>query len=152
MLTEALAKKAGRRKGDIRPRIVELVHRMNPQESMSVVYVRPGEGTSTGEAPAAMTTITGGITLADGVKSDFRLDTKDAESAKRLATSVSDGIKQIRDILPGLAALQPGVGRKEQEMIREMLETIKVAADGDAVAVTSTISKEWIEKNARKDQ
>jgi len=99
-----------------------------------------------------LTTITGGVVVADGVKGDLRLDAKDAESAKRLAAAIADGLTQVRNVLPGLAGLQPGIGRKEQDMIRDLLDTVKVAARGDAVAVTSTISKEWIEKNARKDQ
>jgi hypothetical protein len=149
-LLEALGKKGGR-KPAISPRVAELVGKMNPQETLSVVFVPPA-ALVTGGPAAGLTTITGGVAIADGVKTDVRIDTADAEAAKRLAGDVSDGLTRVKELLPGLAAFQPGVGRKEQEMIKEMLDTFKVAAKPDAVLITSTISKEMIEKNARKDQ
>jgi hypothetical protein len=149
-LTEAVAKKAGRTTV-IKPRVAELVGKVNPQETLSVVFVPPADFL-TGPAAGGLNTVTGGLTVSDGVTTDIKFDMKDAETAKRLAGEISDGVTRIKDLLPGLAAFQPGVGRKDQEMIKDMLDTFKIAAKPDSIQVTSTISKELIEKNARKDQ
>jgi hypothetical protein len=149
-LADAVAKKAGR-KPDVKPRMAELVGRIDPRETLSIVFAPPSELLAGGPA-AGLNTVTGGITVADGVKIDVRLDVQDAEASKRLAAEVTDGLTRVKELLPGLAGFQPGVGRKEQEMIKEMLDTIKVGGKPDAVIISSTISKELIEKNARKDQ
>lgn len=149
-LVETLAKKGGR-KSALNPRVAELLDKADPRQTLSIVFVPPAAAVAGGDA-AGLKTVTGGITVADGVKSDVRLDTADADAAKRIAGHVTEGLDRVRQLLPGLVAIQPGVGRKEQEMIKEMLDTIKVSAKPDAVVITSTITRELIEKNARKDQ
>ncbi|HEY1381892.1 MAG TPA: hypothetical protein VGF55_34145, partial [Gemmataceae bacterium] len=84
-VSEAVAKKAGRRKAAVASRVIELVNRMDPRETLAVVFVPTGGPPATGAA-AGLTTITGGMTVADGVKTDLRLEAKDAESAKRLSS------------------------------------------------------------------
>jgi hypothetical protein len=150
-LAEAIAKRSSARKTALKPKVTELIGKIEPRESLSIVFVPPAELVAGGTA-AGLTSVTGGVTVAEGVKTDVRLDVKDAESAKRLATDVGEGLTRIKELLPGLASFQPGVGRKEQEMIKEMLDTFKVTTKADAVLITSTISKELIDRNARKDQ
>jgi hypothetical protein len=149
-LVEALAKKGGR-KSALSPRVAELVGKMDARETLSVVFVPPA-ALLAGGAAAGLTTITGGVTVADGIKADVQVETADAEAAKRIAGHVTDGLTRVKELLPGLAAFQPGVGRKEQEMIKDMLDTIKVSVKPNAVAITCTISKDLFEKRARKDQ
>jgi len=148
-LTDALAKRSGSRKPNLKPRVAELIAAA-PKETLSVVFVPPaGFG---GESAAGLTSITGGVTFADAIKTDLKLTTKDAAAAKKLAGDINDGLTRIKELLPGLAAFQPGVGPKEQAMIKDVLDTFKATAAGDAVTLTSTISRELFEKNARKDQ
>jgi hypothetical protein len=148
-VTEVLAKKAGRRKTEIKPRIVELVGRIDPKETLSFVFVPPADFL-TGGPMNGLTTMTGGLTVTDGVKTDIRLDAKDAESAKLLADNVRDGLGKVREILPGLATLQLGLDRKDQDVIREMLESFKVTARPDGVTIAGAISKDQIDKIGRK--
>lgn len=150
-LTEAAAKRNSARKSVVKPRVIELLGKIETRETLSVVFVPSAELLAGGSA-AGLTGITGGVTVGDGVKTDVRIDVKDAEASKRLSGEVNDGFNRLKELLPGLAAFQPGVGRKEQEMFKEMLDTFKVAAKPDAVLITSTISKELIDKTARKDQ
>jgi hypothetical protein len=150
-LAEAVAKRSSARKAEIKPRVLELVGRIDPRETLSVVFVPPAELLAGGLA-AGLTGVTGGVTVAEGVNTEVRLDVKDAEASKRLSNDVTEGLTRVKELLPGLAAFQPGVGRREQEAIKEMLDTFKIVAKPDAVLITSTISKELIDKNSRKDQ
>ncbi len=148
-VTEALAKKSGRRKADITARVVDLVARIDPKETLSFVFV-PAANTLAGGPAAGLTTVTGGVTVADGIKTDIRLDAKDPESAKLLADNVRDGMGKVRDIFPGVAVMQLGLEHKDQDVIREMLDSFKVTQRRDVVTVLGSIPKELIEKIGRK--
>jgi hypothetical protein len=150
-LTEALAKKGGRRKSEVKPRVVELVDKIDPKESLSLVFV-PAAELLAGGPMSGLTTVTGGLTVADGIQTDIRLDTNDAISARLLADNVRDGWAKVRDILPGLATLELGIDAKDQDAIKEMVNSFKVTTRQDGVFVSSTIAKGLIEKFHRKDR
>src|SRR5205823_964226 len=60
-LVEAVAKKGGR-KAVVKPRVIELVGKLDPRETLSVVFVPPAELVAGGSA-AGLTTVTGGVTV-----------------------------------------------------------------------------------------
>jgi hypothetical protein len=147
-LTEALAKKAGRRKTELKPRIVELVGRMDPQVTLGVVFAPPALLVN-GSALNGLTTVTGGIAVADGIKTDLRFETKDADTAKTLGDTLRDSFVKVREILPGLVVSQFGLDHKDQDVIREMIDSFKVNVRADSVTITSTIPKELMKKKDR---
>jgi hypothetical protein len=144
-ITGALARKSGRARSDLKPRVAELIGRIDPKETLSVVFVLPA-GDSAGGATAGLTAITGGVTVGEGIATDVRLDTKDADSARLVADTVRDALAKVRDILPGLAALQLGLDRKGQDAIKEMVESFKISMRQNGIVITGNISKEMIEK------
>ena len=144
-VAEALTKRAGGRKADVKPRVVDLVGRMDPKVTLSVVYVPAGEPAAGGPT-SGLTTVTGGLTVTETIRTDIRLDAKDADAAKLLGDNVRDGLAKVRDILPGLAALQLGLDPKQQDAIRQMLLTFRVTTRPDGVTVSGLIPKELIEK------
>jgi hypothetical protein len=148
-VAEALTKRAGGRKADIKPRVVDLVGRIDPKETLSFVFVPPPD-LLTGGPLSGLVTVTGGVAVMDGIKTDIRLDAKDAESVKLLADNIRDGLGKVREILPALAVLQLGLDRRDQDVIREMLDTFKVATRPDGVTINGAISKEQIERLGRK--
>jgi hypothetical protein len=150
-LKEALGKKAGGRKSAVKKEVTELVAKINPKETASLVVVPPAELTA-GSPVAGLSTITGGVTVRDGVNTDILLATKDADSAKTLAQTINDALNQIKQILPVLAGQQPGFGPKEQALVKDLMDTFKATAKDSGVTIKSTISKEFIEKNSKKDQ
>ena len=148
-VSEALAKKAGRRTTEVKPRVIDLIGRTDPKESLSVVFVPPAELFAGGPLNG-LTTVTGGMTVADGVMTDVRIDTKDAQSARLVAETIRDGLAKVRDILPGLVVTQFGLDRQDQGVIRDMADTFKATVSQDAVVITSTISRELMQKLGRK--
>jgi hypothetical protein len=148
-VAEALTKRPGGRKADIKPRVVDLVGRIDPKEALSFVFVPPPDLLA-GWAIGGLTTMTGGVTVTDGVRTDIRIDTKDADGAKLLANFVRDGLGKVRDLLPALAVVQLGLERKDQDVIREMVDTFKVTMRPDGVVVSGAISKYLIDKIGRK--
>ena len=61
-----------------------LVGKINPKETLSLVVVPPAEMLA-GSPVDGLKTVTGGFTVAEGVKANILLSTKDADSAKSLA-------------------------------------------------------------------
>jgi hypothetical protein len=150
-LKEALAKKSGSRKPTVKKDVTELIEKINPKETASLVVVPPAELTAGGPV-AGLTTITGGVTVGDGVTTDILLATKDADSAKTLAQTINDALNQVKQLLPLFAGQQPGFGPKEQALVKDLMDTFKATAKDNGVGIKSTISKEFIEKNSKKDQ
>jgi hypothetical protein len=150
-LKDALAKKSGARKADVKKQVLDLIGQMSPQQTVTLVVVPPPEALA-GSPVAGLTDVTGGVTVSDGVKTEIKFATKDAEAAKTLAQLIEDGLNQAKLFIPAVAGSQPGFGPKEQAMVKEMMDSIKTTAKQDAVIVQSTISKEFIEKNSKKDQ
>jgi hypothetical protein len=150
-LQDAAARLASARKAELKPKVAELIGKMNAKETFSVVVVPPPDSITKG-AMMGLTTITGGITVSDGITGEFFLATKNAEAAKELAQSFEQGLTQMKQILPLIAGQQPGFGPKEQTLTRELLGTIKATARENGVSIKSTITKEFVERSARKDQ
>jgi hypothetical protein len=150
-LTEALAKRGGRRKTELKPRVVELVGRIDPTETLTVVFVPPAVLIN-GSPLDGLTTVTGGVAVVDGIKTDLRIDAKDAASAKKLADNAREALTKVRELLPALAVTQFGLESKDQDVIREMIDSFKVNLRQDSVIITSTIPKELVEKMGPKDR
>ena len=118
---------------------------MDPKETVSIVFVPAGEPAAGGPI-SGLTTVTGGLTVTETIKTDIRIDAKDADAAKLLGDNVRDGLAKVRDILPGLAALQLGLDPKQQDAIRQMLESFRVTTRPNGVTISGIISKELIQK------
>src|SRR5205085_12169341 len=89
-LGDAVAKKEGK-KADVQKEIVELIGKINPKETLSFVVVPPQEQLAGGPADG-LKTVTGGVIVSDGVKTDILLATKDADTAKTLAQLINEGL------------------------------------------------------------
>jgi hypothetical protein len=151
-LKEAASKKAGDRKPAIKKEVTDLVEKINPKETAALVVVPPPALTQGNPAAAGLNSITGGVTVGEGVKTDILLSTKDADAAKNLAQIINDALNQIKQLLPLFAGQQPGFGPKEQALVKDLMDTFKATAKETSVTIKSTISKEFIEKNSKKDQ
>jgi hypothetical protein len=148
-LNEALAKKSGRRKSELKPRLLELVGKIQPGESLSVVFIPPAELVAGGPV-SGLVDVTGGITVGESIVTQVRLEARDAETTRALGEQTRDGLSKVRDILPGLAALQMGIGADAQAAIRDIVDSFKMTSSGTTVTVAGTITKEMLEKLGRK--
>ena len=86
------------------------------------------------------------------IKTLVYIATKDGDTAKNLAQMINEGLNQVKGLLPIVAAQQPGFGPKEQKMVQDLMDTFKAVSGDGGVKLQSNISKEFIEKNAKKDQ
>lgn len=143
-MSDAIAIKAGSRRSTVRPKIVELVGKMGQSDSASLVFAPP-DGMLTSASTVGLQTVIGSIVVTEGIVTDIHVGAKDADVAKRLLDEISEGLQRLKDILPGLATEQPGVGRREQEFIRNALGTIRVTTTPNGVQITSTIPKALID-------
>jgi len=148
-LSDVIAKKGGSKKGEIKKEVLDLIGKISPTETLSVVLVPPAQAPQPGNPMADVTHVTGGITVADGVKTNLLMSTKNAESAKALAEQINQGLQQAAAILPALVG-QQGVDQKQVDVMKEVVGTLKASPEGNGVAVKSTISKEFIQKHAGK--
>jgi hypothetical protein len=146
-LTEALEKKAGRRKSDVKPRLAELVGRIDSKESISIVFVPTADQAG---PLGGVTTISGGVTITDGVSTEVRIDAKDADATKVVADTARTAVANVREILPGLAAMQIGLDPAGKDAVREMVDSFKVTTSQNTVVISGSIPKELIDKAARK--
>lgn len=143
-MRDAIALKVGSRRSMVRPKIVELVSKMGQSDSVSLVFAPP-DGMLTSASTVGLQTVVGSIVVTDAIVTDVLVGARDADVAKRLFDEISEGHQRLKDILPGLATEQPGVGRREQEFIRNALNTIRVAIVPNGVQITSTIPKTLID-------
>jgi hypothetical protein len=149
-LEDAVAKRDGK-KADVGKEIVELIGKINPKQTLSLVVV-PAPEMLAGSPVDGLTSVTGGVTVADGIKTDILLATKDGDTAKNLAQMITEGLNQVKQILPIIAAQQPNFGPKEQKMVQDVMDTFKATAAENGVMLRGNITKEFIEKNAKRDK
>lgn len=148
-LAEAIAKKSGSKKSEVKKEVLDLIGKISPTETLSVVLMPPAAAQQPGNPVADVTHVTGGITVADGVKTNLLMSTKNADAAQTLAKQINDGLQQAAAFLPALVG-QQGIDQKQIDVAKEVVGTMKATAEGSGVAVKSTISKEFIEKNSGK--
>jgi hypothetical protein len=144
-LSDVLAKKKGDKKTEIKQEMLTEIGKINPRETASVVIIPPAQLLQGGPA-AGMTKITGGVTVAQGVKTDILLTTKDGDAATELAKAINDGLAQVKQLIPIFAGNQPGVGPNQIAMITELIDSFKATAQPKGVSIKSEITKEFIDK------
>jgi hypothetical protein len=149
-LGDAIAKRGGK-KAEVKEDVVTLIGKINPKETVSLVVVPPTEMLA-GSPVDGLKTVTGGVTVADGIKTNIMLTTKDGDTAKTLAQLINEGLSQVKAIVPLIASQQPSFGPKEQKMLTDVIDTFKATPGDDGVKLQGEISKEFIEKAAKKDQ
>jgi|SRR5947209_3251732 len=148
-LAEALAKKAGGRKTELKARMAELAGRIDSKESLSVVFV-PNADLVAGTPAGGLIDVKGGVTVGEAIITQVRLEARDAETMRALADGIRDGLAKVREILPGLAAIQFGLERAGQDAVREMVDSFRVTSRENAVIIAGTITKEMIDKAGRR--
>ena len=92
-------------------------------------------------------TMTGGITVNDGVKADFTIAAKNADAAKDLAKKIEEGLNTAK----GLAALV-AANSKELAPFVDVVENIKTTVKDKSINVKGEVAAAVFEKALKKDQ
>jgi hypothetical protein len=115
--------------------------------TLSVALVAAGSALAKGVPHAEQIQyLAGGVRVADDIRTDFTIATRDEESARTLTKMLEEGIPQGKYLLTIVAA-----NRKELAPFVQILETLKVAGQGSVVTVRGQVTKEWIEQLNKKN-
>ena len=63
-------------------------------------------------------TVTGGVTVGDGVKTDILMSMKDAASADSLAQMINEGLSNVKQFLPIVATQARISGRRNKRWFK----------------------------------
>jgi len=133
--------------------IAAAIEKLDGQQSLGMVI--PGELLTKGplgdlpvkDVLSAVTVVSGGMTVTDGMKMEFVLDCKDADGAKELKKNVDEWVNQGQLALALLAG-----GQKELAPVLELLKSVKTTNKDKSVTVKAELSAETINKSIQQDQ
>jgi hypothetical protein len=152
-LEDAFNKASGKAKSKLKKELAALVAKIDPKQTLAIVLL-PGAIANADFLPPQVAmvkqafedykTLRIGLTLGENVHFETVVGAKDAETAKKLAQKVKQGLAAAPFALMAFGdnpKVQPFV-----EPITDLLKTIKTAAKGDTVTITSKISKDLIKQ------
>lgn len=131
-VVDALAKGAGKKKTMLKSKeLQDLLAKVDAKQSLWAVVGSSLAKNTFGlggarEALEQITTVTGGATVADGVKAEFTIATKSADAAEQIAKTIKDLI--AREVPPPLYTLLP-----LQVTAKEKTVTLKGELAGAAI-------------------
>jgi hypothetical protein len=89
----------------------------------------------------------GGLTISDEVKLELIVTTKDTKDAKELGDSAKAGINAV---LALVAAFAQNNESPEAEFVVEIIKSLRITNQGEAVTVKARISSDLIEESLKK--
>jgi hypothetical protein len=151
-VAEGLAKAAGKKKTEIKSKEMQaLLAKVDPKQTVSMAILA---GTLTkgklGEEPEAkamlakLENVTGGITVAEGIKTQIVLATKTGDDAKDLGKKLDDGLDQAQQVVGTLAGIN-----KELAPLLGIVKGVKSTASGKTVTIDSDISGDTVRELAK---
>lgn len=148
-VNDAVDKKAGRKRSEPPKTLLDLLAKADPRQAINLVAVPPPQITANSRA-ASLTHVTGGLSVTDALKFDVTCATADANAAKAMADSIDNAVATYKDLVVNMAAQSKAVTPQQLAMLREFLGTFRVAQTPAGVALSSVLSKEFLEKNSKK--
>jgi hypothetical protein len=140
-VADALDKKAGKKQPAPKKALLDLIARADSRQTISVAVVGGSKGLEKVES------VTGGLAVADDIRLDLTVATKDADSAKEVSGQITTGLTSAQAFVALLAN-----GQRELAPLVGLLGTIKTTADGSRVSVKGQVTREDIEKVIKKVQ
>jgi hypothetical protein len=143
-VTDAFAIKSGKKPGAVKKELQGLLARANPSQSISIVALGAalGNGVPFGDK---VEHINGGISLADDIRTDFVITTKDDDSAKGLAEMIQQGLDQGKQFVSIFAQQN-----KDLAPAAELIDVLKVNANKNTISIKGDVTKEALEKLKKK--
>jgi hypothetical protein len=153
-VVEALDKQAGKKTTSVNKELQGLVEKADAKQSLwavlpaSALRKSPlGKGDDAKAFLAKCESISLGVTVADDVKAQLLLAATNATAAKDLTAKLNDGLDQAKQIVGFLVT-----NNKDVAPLVDFLDTVKVAAQGNAVTVKGEFEKGVIEKSIKKEK
>ncbi len=147
-VVEAMDKKAGRRKSEVRKDVQSLLAKADPRHAVSVASLSGplNVGGLLGNVIGNLRNVTGGVVLGDDIKVEIALTATDPANAKRTAGALEDNLNQAKAVVALLVTQ-----KKEYSPLADLVNGIKVAAKDSDVAFRLTINKELLDSVFKKE-
>jgi hypothetical protein len=153
-VVEALDKDAGKKKSGVNKELQGLLEKADAKQSLWAVTpasaLRKSPLGKQDDAKAFLAkceSISLGVTVADDVKAQLLFAATNATAAKDLTAKLNDGLEQAKQIVGFLVT-----NNKDVAPVVDFLDTVKVAAQGNAVTVKGEFDKDAIEKSIKKEK
>jgi hypothetical protein len=151
-VAEALAKAAGKKKTEIKSKEMQaLLAKVDPKQTISMALLagaltkgKLGEEPEAKEALAKLENVTGGITIAEGIKTQIILAAKSGDDAKELGKKLDDGLDQAQQVVGALVEF-----RKDLAPLLGIVKGVKSTASGKTVTIESDISGDAVREIAK---
>jgi hypothetical protein len=151
-VAEALAKAAGKKKTEIANKEMQtLLGKVDGKQTISMVLLagalskgKLGEEPQAKEVLAKLSNVTGGITVADGIKTQIVLAAKSGDEAKDLGNKVNEGLDQAQQLVGALVEF-----RKEMAPLLGIVKGVKATSSEKTVTIDSDISGDAIRELAK---
>lgn len=142
LVEEAIEKKQGKKKQDLKKELTQLIAKADPKQGIQIIALEGTLNSGQGRSLEGLgKALTGGVTLAEDVKFDFVLATKDDKAATKVADALDQGLGQVKVVITGVA-LQD----KRLAPVIDILNSFKSDASGANVTLKGQVTKEVIEK------
>jgi hypothetical protein len=142
---EAIAKQRGKKQTKLSKEMQTLLDKVDGKQSIWLAArfsddIKKGLGNSpaTRKLVESLQTAQGGVSVTDGVQAGLVIQTTDARSAGEIKKFL-EGIKSLLSLA---AADHPRYGN----LLSDLLDTVKIASDKDAVTLRGQVSAAEIEK------
>jgi hypothetical protein len=151
-VAEALAKAAGKKKTELKSKDMQsLLAKIDPKQTVSVALLAGtlakgplAEDSDAKDALAKLDNVTGGITVADGIKTQILLAAKSDDDAKDLNKRVDEGLRNAESLV-GFVVDQ----RKDLAPLLTIIKGVKASAAGKTVTIESDIAGEVVQDLAK---
>lgn len=147
-VVEAMEKKAGRRKSQVRKDLQSLLAKADSRHAISVASLSGplNVGGLLGNVLGNLRNVTGGVVLGDDIKVEIALTASDPANAKRTASALEDNLNQAKAVVAVLVTQ-----KKEFSPLADLVNGVKVAAKDNDVAFRLTINKELLDSVFKKE-
>lgn len=138
MVVEALDKKAGKKKGELKKDLAALLAKADTKQAIRFAAV---DVIPQGELAGMVKSASGGITIGEDIKISVTLNAKDDKAATAVSEKVDEGLRQAKQFV-GIFAL------KETKIapLVDVLNTFEVKAQDAVVTIKGEASKSVVEK------
>jgi len=151
-VADALAKAAGKKKTELKSKEMQsLLAKVDPKQSVSMVLLAGvlargplSEQPDAKEALAKLDNITGGITVADGIKTQLILAAKSGKDAEDLEQKVNGGLTQAQVVVGIVVDSQ-----KSLEPLLDIVKGVKTTTKDKTVTIDSDISGDVVRDLAK---
>jgi hypothetical protein len=139
MVVEAMEKKSGKKKGELKKDLAALLGKANTKQAIRFALLEAivGQGDLAGQVKTA----TGGITVGEDIKIEITLNAKDDKAAATVSDKIDEGLRQAKQFV-GLIALK----EKKAAPLIDVVNTFEVKAQDTIVSIKGEVSKSVVEK------